>query len=214
MIATIYAWFWCIFWRRNRTLYANLRIYDELKNSQQKLSKIALHEKLTFCGWFILERHFSRTFWCCLQIEKTQILFRVMIQNAFLVFFQNKSKTMFGIIMKIHYINCIEMLNILFVIIFLSKIDSFWVISVSKAWRSERAGSFHIATIWVKTNTFCSMDHISKMLSFRDTKFFRKHHMGENPLSWLRFARNECCQGINDARTILSDIHKLWVHIN
>ena len=36
---------------------------------------------------------------------------------------------------------------------------------------SGRAGSLHISTNWVRTNTFCSQHHMSKMLRFRDTAF-------------------------------------------
>ena len=63
-------------------------------------------------------------------------------------------------------------MNILCLTIFFFKIDSFWVISLSKAWRLGRgqAGSFHILTIWVKINAFYFVNHISEMFRFRDTK--------------------------------------------
>ena len=114
------------------------------------------------------------------------------------------------IVLKIWYINFIKMINILCLIIFFSKINSFCVISVSKAWRSGRvgsgrvgsgrvgsgrAGSLQISTIGVKTNTFCSMEHISKMLSFRDTKFFEnliwEKVAPRSSLRSLRFAHND-----------------------
>ena len=47
---------------------------------------------------------------------------------------------------------------------------------------SCRAGSLHISTNWVKTNTFCSQHHMSKMLRFRDTAFL------EVPISQVKLA--------------------------
>ena len=48
---------------------------------------------------------------------------------------------------------------------------------------SGRAGSLHILTNWVKTNTFCSQHHMSKMLRFRgDTGFL------EVPISQVKLA--------------------------
>jgi len=47
---------------------------------------------------------------------------------------------------------------------------------------SGRAGSLHISTNWVKTNTFCSQHHMSKMLRFRDTAFL------EVPISQVKLA--------------------------
>ena len=57
----------------------------------------------------------------------------------------------------------------------------------------DRAGSFHISTIWVKTNTFCSMNHISKMFRFRDTK-------NSGNLIWAKFAPLSSLRSIRFAR--------------
>ena len=46
----------------------------------------------------------------------------------------------------------------------------------------DRVGSLHISTNWVKTNTFCSQHHMSKMLRFRDTAFL------EVPISQVKLA--------------------------
>ena len=116
--------------------------------------------------------------------------------------------------------------NIFYLIIFFSKTHGFRVINLSKAWRSGRVGSGRVGPgrvgsgrvgsiffskwqklyhIWVKQvqpNTFCSIQHASKMLSFRVRAILRFCKWNSSTTTWdkallrarfasLRFARNK-----------------------
>ena len=109
--------------------------------------------------------------------------------------------------------------NIFCLIIFFSKTHGFRVISRSKAWRSGRAGPgrvdfcsgwqklYHIWVKQVQPNTFCSIQHASKMLSFRVRAILRFCKWNSSTTTWdkallrarfasLRFARNNMMHSI------------------
>ena len=59
---------------------------------------------------------------------------------------------------------------------------------------------------WVKTNTFCSQHHMSKMLRFRDTAFL------EVPISQVKLAPLARCRSLRFARN--NARYRSQVHIN
>ena len=79
-------------------------------------------------------------------------------------------------------------------IIFFRKCDIFRDISIQLALRLGRVDFFlsSIHDIWVKTNTFSSMHHVSKMLSFRDTGCSKPHTLNRSSLAFAK--RGSLCE--------------------